>query len=299
MNPHPPETSRRGSGYCPGARGSLENTAASGKDPCMNPKTDYKKAPKIARDFTMAETKIYGRSAAAALWQNRASDIIRVYVSERMLGEFGPLLKWCAGQRKAYHVVPEADLAKLAASVHHEGIVILTKERPLLGDIELLQRVASIKGNASLLYLDGVGNPHNIGALLRTAAHFGCHAVIGPAQELPRLSPSTMRTAEGGAEHVTVAALTNAAETIEKLKQMGFALVATSSHATKSLYIEDLPRRVIFVLGGETGGASAKLLGQADQVLKIPGTGAVESLNVSVAGALMLGEFWRRHGSER
>ncbi len=239
--------------------------------------------------------KYYGFNACEALWKNRAVDIIRVYITEARMRDFGPLMKWCAQQKKAYHVSSSEELAKVAASVHHEGIVILAHAPKALSDEDLEQKLQGLIGPACLIYLDGVSNPHNIGSMIRVAAHFGVTLVLGRDGEMPRLSPSAARMAEGGLEHVTLIPLKKPEAALERLQAKGFKVVATSSHVPTSLYDNVLPERSVIVFGGETGGASGRMLKLADVVVKIPGTGAVESLNVAIACGLVLGEFWRGH----
>jgi TrmH RNA methyltransferase len=241
------------------------------------------------------EIKYYGFNACLALWRNRAADIIRVYAAEERLKELGPLLRWCAAHKKAYHVVSPDDLAKVAASTHHEGVVILARIPRRLDDAALLERAARAPERDVMLLLDDVQNPHNIGALLRTAAHFGASALIGARASLPALSPSAMRVSEGGMEHVAMAALDTPVETAKALARLGYRLLGTSGTEGDSLYGTELPPRCILALGNEITGLSPRLAARVDGMLRIPGSGAVESLNVGVAGALVLGEWWRQH----
>jgi len=245
------------------------------------------------------ETKVYGLNACAALWHHRADSIIRVYVTPERMREFGPLLKWCAKQRKTYHVLAAAELEKVAQSVHHEGVVFLTLAPPRLSDEQLLARLPKLLGPQCLLFLDGVQNPHNVGSITRVAAHFGVPYILGPDHLLPRLTPAATRIAEGGMEHVGFVGLSDPRGTLAELRQHGFKIIVTSSHATDSLYTKPLPERSILILGGEVEGASPQAMKQADEVRAIPGTGLVESLNVSVATGLCLGEFWRAHAPQR
>ncbi len=244
------------------------------------------------------EMKYHGYNACEALWKNRAIDIIRVYVDESRVADFGALLKWCARQKKAYHVCTPADLEKIAATVHHEGIVILAHAPKPLGDDEFEARLASFAGPTALVYLDGVQNPHNVGSITRLAAHFGVPLIIGKDKELPRLSPSAARVAEGAAEHVPLCVLKDPDLAFSKLKKKGYKVIVTSSHAKTSLYAAKLPEKVLFVFGGESAGASARVTKLADLEVNVPGTGQVESLNVAVAAGLFLGEFWRAHKSK-
>lgn len=241
------------------------------------------------------EMKVYGVNASRALWQNRASDIVRVYCSEALAKEFGPLLKWCATQRKAYHVVPDVELEKVSASVHHEGIVLIAREPKRLGDEELIARAETLPRVCPMLFLDNVANPHNIGSMMRISAHFGAPIAMGRAEDLPRLTPSAARMAEGGMEHVTLAGLEKPGATIERLKKAGYALIATAGDGDVDLYQAKLPPRAIIAVGNEVRGISASLRKAADMVVRIPGTGVVDSLNVAAAAGLVLGEHWRQH----
>lgn len=255
----------------------------------MTDKVPFKKSVQAG------EMKVYGVNACRALWQNRAADIVRVYVAESRAKEFAALLKWCAAQRKAYHVVPELELEKVSASVHHEGIVLLTREPKRLDDAGLLAKAEALPAVCSMLFLDNVANPHNIGSMMRIAAHFGAPLAIGRKEDMPRLTPSAARMAEGGMEHVTIASMASPGATIEQLKKQGFALIAAAGDGDVDLYHTKLPPRAIFAVGNEVRGISDTVRKAADLVVRIPGTGAVESLNVAAAAGLVLGEFWRQH----
>lgn len=239
------------------------------------------------------EMKVYGMHACQALFKQRPSDIIRVYAEKGRVQELGPLLKWCAAHKKAYHLVEGAELEKITKSVHHEGICILAKIQAPLSWEALVKEARRIP--LCLLYLDGVQNPHNLGALLRIAAHFGVRYILGNAEELPQLSASALRIAQGGAESVQLLPLEKPKEGLQALKTAGYALVATSSHAEKGLYECSLPERLVWIFGSESHGVSKPLLKQSSELLRIPGSGAVGSLNVSAAAAICLGEYWRQH----
>lgn len=235
------------------------------------------------------ETKYYGIHACLELAKRRSCDIIRVYVDSTNVKTFGPVLKWCAANRKAYHIVPMEDLAKITDSVHHEGVCILAKEPKMLGAEEFLKKLPQ-KG--CLLYLDGVENPNNFGSILRTAAHFGVTHILG--EKLP-LTASACRIAKGGAEFVEFV-IVKQPEILATLEKRGFAFISTSSHKGESLYKFSFPPRSIIAIGAESTGLNPKLLKHSTHSIRITGTNAVESLNVSIATALCLGEYFRQHG---
>lgn len=232
-----------------------------------------------------------------ALFQNRPQDIIRAYVTEETRKAFGPMLKFCAQNRLAYHLVEAEDLAKVAESEHHEGVCILAKSPKYTNIHGFLESFKAAKAPKSVaLWLVGVENPHNVGAILRSAAHFGLEAVIvtpaGPASARPAnwtLPGSAIRIAEGGAEFVPVVVAPDpVADTAKQLKLAGFAVYATSGHGSaKDVWEFDLKRPCVIALGAEGTGLPENLLKSADAKLRIPGTGKVESLNVSVAAGVL------------
>lgn len=241
------------------------------------------------------ELKYYGAAACRALWQRRPQDVIRIYLEEARIPEFAPLLKWAAAHKKAYHLVSAADLERLTESVHHQGICLLAREALPFGFDDLTRLLAGEAGPQLLVYLDGVENPHNLGAILRSCAHFGVRHVLGAEGRLPRLSPSACRVAEGGAEEVALVYLDRPRRQLELLKGQGYSLLATAAERGESLYAQGLPGRTILALGAEVEGISAALLQAADRLIHVPGTGRVESLNVSVACAVVAAEFYRQH----
>lgn len=230
--------------------------------------------------------------ACEAIFARRPEAIVRVYVAEPRRRQFASLIEWCARSRKGFQVVAADNLARLTGSIHHEGIAILARHLPRWTLADLLARSPGLA--SPLVYLDGVQNPHNLGSILRSAAHFGVGALLGRAGDLPPLSAAAVRVAEGAAETVPVCDLADPATDLGRLKREGWRVVVTTSHAGESLYAAALPERAVLVLGGEGEGVSAALDGLADLRVRIPGTGAVESLNVAVACGVALGEIWRR-----
>lgn len=245
------------------------------------------------RHRAKGEETYHGVRACRALVAGRPGDMIRVYVAAEERRQWAALLEHCAKARLGFRVVPGDNLSRISGSTHHEGIAILARSYRRWDAAELEAAVAAGGVAGPLLYLDGVGNPHNFGAILRTAAHFGCGAVLGRRGELPPLSPAAVRVAEGAAEHVPVCDVDDPAATLARLKAAGFTVVATSSRGGEPLFTRGLSGRVVLVLGSEGEGVSRPLAAAADRCVRIPGSGAVESLNVSVACGVLLAEAWR------
>jgi TrmH RNA methyltransferase len=240
------------------------------------------------------EEKYHGLRACEALFARRPDDIIRVYLNEERGRYFSDLLRWCSQNRKGYQIVEDDNLERITGSIHHEGIAILAKEYRRWGSNDLIRWVEEKRLSGPLLYLDGVQNPHNLGSILRTSAHFGVGAILGQRGDLPPLSPAAVRVAEGGAEFVPTYGLTNSIADLEALKEFGFRMVATSSHHGEPIYTMPLTRRVVLILGSEGEGVSPPVEALADTLVQIPGTGKVESLNVAMATGILLSEVWRK-----
>ncbi len=240
------------------------------------------------------EVKIYGENACRALWERRRDDIIRVYVLGDLKGQWGSLLKWCASQRRAYHLVESEEMERVSGSQHHEGICLLVRERSSLSE-QQLPEILTGSAPKILVYLDGVDNPHNVGAILRVCAHFSVSAVLVPAKSKISLSGSTCRVAEGGAEVVPIISVQSVSKTLQTLRSANFKILATSSHTNHSLFDQKLHGNVLIFFGSEGQGLSAELLKLADSTIAVPGSGSVESLNVACASSVILGEWWRQN----
>ena len=241
------------------------------------------------------EQRLYGINAVRAAFARRPQALRKLYLAEARIPQLQPLLKWCVANRIGYRVVAEDDLRKLAASSHHEGVVadILREEPQAL--TTWLRELGD--GPQCLLWLDGVGNPHNLGAILRSAAHFGIAAILLPKHSTLALSGAAARVAEGGAEAVPFVRMGRDDNAIAQLHGAGFKLAATVVRGGQDLFATTLPQRLVYVMGAEGEGMNQGLAAACDLRLSIPGTGAVESLNVSAATAVLLAE-WSRETSK-
>ncbi len=195
-------------------------------------------------------------------------------------------------QRLGYTIVEDADLEKLSGSAHHEGVCFAVMPVEELSLSTWLRDLAP--GPATALWLDGVGNPHNFGAILRSAAHFGAAGVLLPKGSELSMSGAAARIAEGGAEQVPMVRLGRSDNAIAQLQSAGFVLAATVVRGGSALYSTKLPERLLLVIGAEQLGVTDELARAATLRLAIPGSGRVESLNVAAATAVFLGEWWRQ-----
>lgn len=247
-------------------------------------------APRAAR-----EQRLYGVNACLASFAKRPEALRKVYLLEARIPHFKAVLAHCVKNKLGYRVVEEQDLAKLTGSVHHEGVcfdVLPAVEENLS---HWLQHLPA--GPCVAIWLDGVGNPHNLGAILRSAAHFGVAAVLLPKDDGLGLSGAAARVAEGGAEQVAIVRLGRSDNSVAQLKSAGFQLAATLVRGGQSLYKTKLPSRLVLVMGAEQIGVDKELSAITNLQIGIPGTGHVESLNVSAATAVLLSE-WQRQQSQ-
>ena len=202
----------------------------------------------------------------------------------------------------------EADglqLSKLCGSHGHQGVVARVKAIAQVTSLdELLENLEA--ANAELpeaqrvapliLVLDGITDPHNLGACLRVADGAGAHAVIAPKDHAAGINATVAKVASGAAETVPYFMVTNLARTLNELKERNIWVIGTSDAATKTLYQADLKGPVALVLGAE-GDGMRQLTGKTcDELISIPMKGAVESLNVSVASGVCLYEALRQRG---
>ena len=198
--------------------------------------------------------------------------------------------------------VTEQALAGIVGGLRHQGVVARYAAAKTWNENELEALVEAAEGRALLLLLDGVQDPHNFGACLRSAAAAGATAVIIPKDKAVQVNATVRKTSAGAADSVPVIPVTNLARTMRDLQQLGVWLYGLAGEAEASLYSIDLRGNVALVLGGEADGLRRLTRENCDQLVKIPmpggaGGAAVESLNVSVATGVTLFEAVRQRST--
>jgi 23S rRNA (guanosine2251-2'-O)-methyltransferase len=191
----------------------------------------------------------------------------------------------------------EADglrLSKLAGSHGHQGVAALVQAMAQSHSLDDL--LDSLQEPPLLLVLDGVTDPHNLGACLRVADGAGAHAVIAPKDHAAGLNATVAKVASGAAETVPYFMVTNLARTLGELKERNIWVIGTSGDADKSVYQVDMKGPTALVLGAEGPGMRQLTRKTCDELVRIPMKGAVESLNVSVASGVCLYEALRQRG---
>jgi 23S rRNA (guanosine2251-2'-O)-methyltransferase len=188
-----------------------------------------------------------------------------------------------------------SQLDRLADSKDHQGVVALTASRPAATLEDILARANSGSGQKGLIVLlDGVEDPHNLGAIIRTTLAAGGHGVVIPERRAAGLTDTVARSSAGALAHLPVAKVTNLARTMEELKEAGYWIVGLDERADKSYTEVDYTSPVAIVMGGEGKGLHDLVRKRCDFVVSLPTTGPVKSLNVSVAAGVVLFEALRQ-----
>lgn len=238
------------------------------------------------------ELRQYGWNACQATYRLRPESVRKVYLHTSRIDAMREILQELSERQIGYRIVENEDLEKLTQTQHHEGICFDVIPPAVLSLDQVLGQTEN-QPHAWLVWLDGVGNPHNLGAILRSAAHFGCAGVVVHRDANLKLSGAAVRVAEGGAECVPLVRIGDSRGAVEKLRNAGFSLMATSVRDGDNLFKTELPAKLVWLMGAEGEGVSSSLQELADKVLRIPGSGAIESLNVSAAFAVFAAETHR------
>src|ERR1700723_1501840 len=255
--------------------------------------------PNAADAAVVADSKrnyVYGLHAVNAALERAPERVLELWIAQPRDTETRVRELKDRAQRAGVHihaVAPDA-LMKLVGDVVHQGAVAAM--RPLKGwdEHDLADLLDQLKVDPLLLILDGVTDPHNLGACVRTADAAGAHAVIIPKDRAATLDSVARKVAAGAAEFIPVVSVTNLARTLEALKQRGVWIVGTEGEAVQSLFSADLKRPLALVLGAEGSGMRHLTREKCDFLVRIPMAGQVQSLNVSVAAGVALFEARRQ-----
>ena len=243
----------------------------------------------------MSAPVAYGLHSVRMLIERHPERVRRVLlVGGRDAGRVAELRALASKAGVAVENADAAQLDRLAEGERHQGVV--AELNPRSGDPETqLEQALEAAGTAPLLLvLDGVTDPHNLGACLRSADAAGVDAVIAPRDRAAGLTPVARKVAAGAAETLPFVQVVNLARTLRELKERGIWLVGTTGDADKSLYDLDLRGPIAIVMGSEGEGMRRLTRECCDELVRIPMAGAVESLNVSVATGVVLFEAVRQ-----
>ena len=247
----------------------------------------------------MAAERVYGLHAVRALIGRRPGAVRRLLIQggreDRRLGE---IVKLARDHGIAVETRAADALDELAAGGVHQGVVAEVEAAVALTEDALLGALTDRDGPPPLLLvLDGVQDPHNLGACLRSADAVGVEFVVAPRDRATGLTPVVRKVAAGAAESTPFVQVTNLARTLREIKDLGVWLVGTSDNAQKSFYQADMKGALGIVMGAEGTGLRRLTRELCDTEVVLPMLGAVESLNVSVATGIVLYEALRQRAS--
>jgi RNA methyltransferase, TrmH family len=230
--------------------------------------------------------RICGLPAVLALFERDPGRVERLFFEPALRGELDTCCQELGRAHKPYRQVDSAELTRVAGTVRHGGAVAITRPRTLV-DLDQSAARTWAQDGKPLLILDGIGNAQNLGAIARTAAFFGLPRIVladRPDQALP--SDAAYRVAEGGLEYLALyrAALPAALPALRH----AYRIVGTSLAGRSATMDPTGDRRVALILGNERTGLEAATLALCDEVVKIPGSGHVQSLNVASAAAILI-----------
>jgi 23S rRNA (guanosine2251-2'-O)-methyltransferase len=202
------------------------------------------------------------------------------------------LIQECRSKSVAVRFLPRPELDRMARTASHQGVVAVTS-RKVYGDLDDV--LGAKRGEHSLVVvLDGVEDPHNLGAILRTAEAAGANGVVIPERRAVGVTPAVAKSSAGASEHLPVAKVTNISRTLEELKSKGLWIVGLDERAKQNYDEVDYNMDCALVLGAEGKGLHDLVARKCDFLVSIPMLGHVSSLNVSVAAGVVLYEIVRQ-----
>ncbi|HPM65570.1 MAG TPA: 23S rRNA (guanosine(2251)-2'-O)-methyltransferase RlmB [Piscinibacter sp.] len=241
----------------------------------------------------MSAKILFGFHAVTVRLKTASKSVIEVHVDASRRDQ--RMREFLARAREAGTKIVDSDddrLHKLCGTHRHQGVVARVEAVAMSHSLD--DTLDAVDGDPLILVLDGITDPHNLGACLRVADGAGAHAVIAPKDHAVGVNATVAKVASGAAETVPYFMVTNLARTLNELKERNILVVGTSDTAEQSLYDIDLSGPVALVLGAE-GSGMRQLTGKTcDLLVRLPMKGAVESLNVSVASGICLYEALRQ-----
>ena len=237
---------------------------------------------------------IFGRNAAAeALKAGRSINKILIAEGTRD-GTIQKIINLAKDRGIIVETVARERIEKIAAGQRHQGVVAYASPVDY-STLEDILKFAEDKGESPfIILLDELEDPHNFGAILRTADAAGVHGVLIPKRRSVTLNATVAKTSAGAVEYVRVAQINNVAQTLKQLKEIGFTVIGSDLSATKFYHESDYTVPLVMVIGSEGKGMRRLTRENCDELIKIPMTGNINSLNASVACAILIYEVFRQ-----
>jgi len=232
---------------------------------------------------------IFGKNTIANALEHNDS-LKRVLVSSSFKDD--RIFKLLKNKKVSYRIVSQNEINSLVGNVNHQGVIAEIEEYKYISLEELIRKNQN-NSNSLLVLLDGIEDPHNLGAILRSVDAFGANGVIIGANRQVGLNSTVAKVSTGAIEYVDTCMVTNLNQTIQKLKEEGYWIVASDGEAKLDYRQVDYNNtKIVLVVGSEGFGVSKLLLKNSDFIVKIPMVGHVNSLNASVACAIFLAQIY-------
>jgi 23S rRNA (guanosine2251-2'-O)-methyltransferase len=254
-----------------------------------------RRAPKSDFNDSTQSDLIFGLHAIQAALEVPTTRVTEIWLSdERQDARVSDLVAAAKKHGLQPHKISKEELDEMAPDARHQGSIARCKPLGNLDEADLFKVLDELNEPPFLLILDGVQDPHNLGACLRTAEAAGAHAVVAPKDRASGITPTALKVSSGAAERLPFIQVTNLARVLRELQQKGVWLVGTSGESEVTLFEVDLKGGLGIVLGAEGKGIRRLTREHCDQVVYIPMQGGAESLNVSVAAGVCLFEASRQ-----
>lgn len=221
-------------------------------------------------------------------------DINKIWVNDRSKGSMRQILSLAKQNGVYVQGVPKQKLDQLASSSNHQGVIASVAAHQYAQMDELFRRAEEKSEDPFFILLDEIEDPHNLGAILRTADAAGVHGVIIPKRRSAALTSVVAKASAGAIEYVPVVRVTNLARTMEELKKRGIWFAGAAAEGTEDFRETDFRMPVGLVIGNEGKGISRLIRKKCDFLVRLPMAGKVSSLNASVAAALLMYEVYRK-----
>ncbi|QHF55725.1 MULTISPECIES: 23S rRNA (guanosine(2251)-2'-O)-methyltransferase RlmB [Streptococcus] len=234
---------------------------------------------------------VYGVHAVTESLQANTGN--KLYIQDDLRGKKVDKVKALAAEKKvSISWTPKKTLSEMTDGAVHQGFVLRVSEFAY-AELSTILEKAEQQDNSLILILDGLTDPHNFGSILRTADATGVCGVIIPKHRAVGVTPVVSKTSTGAVEHVPIARVTNLSQTLDKLKEVGFWIFGTDMNGTPSTKW-NTSGKLALIIGNEGKGISVNIKKQVDEMITIPMTGHVQSLNASVAAAILMYEVSRK-----
>ncbi len=244
---------------------------------------------------TVKKEILFGINSVLEALKAGRRDFFGVYIAKEKISQRLERILTLAERKKIpVERVEPSRLKSLTGTDQHQGIGARTGLFPLSGISDIIDNIRPDDTNPLLLVIDNIMDPHNLGALVRTAICVGVNGIIIPKDRSVSPTPAVSRASAGALEHVRLVRVTNMVNTIEALKEKGWWIAGMEKASDRSIFLSDLTGHIAIVIGGEEKGIRPLVKKHCDFLMSIPQLGPINSLNASVAGAVAMYEAFRQ-----